>query len=290
MEKTNKSQHKNSFRTGNLDRKTRKVIKLWPSQKVSSENNQDEVKESKGDSVVDLDDVSVEESNQLNNYVPDSSSINESKKTERKNSQNLTDNCLITQRINQYLTNVISDEDLQKFQENHLQNFQENHQVSQKREKSDSSIRVSPNLLQHNSTSRQQDRRHISRQKSRQQCPRNRNRYSRKNYWEDFEDFRKGLDDDVNTLGKTQREHYFHETFEACDKCDEDKGQTSDQVILRILPRTREYGRQDDNSTEIGYREYLNHSTKRNKFRKRSQLRKVSKSKNPEASTIWSYL
>ena len=281
VERTYKSNHKNSFSIGNLDRKTRKVINLRPSRKVSSEN--------KGESVVELHDISVKESNEMNNYVPDNRPINESKITERNNSQNFTDNCLITQRINQYLTSVINEQDLQKFQENDLQKVQENDQICRKRqecaEKSDSSRTISPNLLQHNSTSRKQDREHMSRQKSIRQHPRNRNRYSRKNYSEDFEDFRKELDDDFYKLGKTQKGDYHHEK---CNMCDEEKGKTSDQVILRILPRTHD--REDNKSTEIGHRENQNHSTKRNKFRKRSQPRKVSKSKNAEASSIWTYL
>ena len=287
--------HKNLLSIGNLDGETRK------SRKVSSEDNEDDIRGCKCKSVLHLDDVSVKETSRLENYVPECCSISRRKMAKRKNSQNFTDDCLITQRINQYLSNVINDQDLQTFQENHLQTFQENylhtfqenHQISRKRqeckEMSDSSRTVSPNVLQYNFPVRHENQRHFSRKKSRQQYPRKRNRYSRKHYWEDFEGFRKELDDDVNKLETPQTEKdedYLHKTFERCDICDEEK----DQVIFRTRPRKPKHGGQDNKSTRIRHRQDLNHSMKRNKLRKGLELRKVSKSKNSEPTSMWSYL
>lgn len=291
VKKTHTFHHKNLLSIGNLDWETRK------SRKVSSEDNQDNIRGCKCESVLHLDDVSVKETSRLENYVPECCSISQRKMDESKNSQNFTDDCLITQRINQYLTNVINDQDLQTFQENHLQTFQKNHQISRKRqeckEMSDSSRTVSPNFLQYNSPVRHENQRHFRRKKSKQQYPRKRNRYSRKNYLNDFEEFRKELEDDVNKLETPHKEtekdeDYLHKTFGRCDICDKEKGK--DQVILRIRPRTHKHGDQDNKSTEIRHRQYLNHSMKRNKLRKGSELRKVSKSKNSEPTSIWSYL
>ena len=280
VKRTHTFHHKNLLSIGNLDGETRK------SRKVSSEDNEDDIRGCKCKSVLHLDDVSVKETSRLENYVPECCSIRGRKMAERKNSQNFTDDCLITQRINQYLSNVINDQDLKP--------FQENHQISRKhmcKEMSDSSRTVSPNFLQYIPPVRHENQRHFSRKKSRQQYPRKRNRYSRKNYWEDFEGFRKELDDDVNKLKaphtETEKdEDHPHKTFERCDICDKEK----EQVILRIRPKTHKHGDQDNKSTEICPRQYLNHSMKRNKLRKGSELRKVSKSKNSEPTSIWSYL
>jgi hypothetical protein len=277
------SQYKNSFSIGNKN--SRKVSKSWSSQKSLSKNHQKTMEEcfkvNYGENMVDNDEVST--SSQLENYVPDSSA-RKNEITERP--QNFADKCVITQRINQYLTNVINEGELQKFQKGRKTSGKQQ-EYTKKRNGSTS------RKLYEYSISEHQHRRNFSQKRPTQLHSRNRRKCSRKNYWEEFEDFRRKLDDDVRKCNKSDERHketendHFHETFDRRDICD--NGETSYPFILRILPKSHEYRRHGNKSPEIPHQGYLNNSKKRNYVKKRLELNRVSTSKNTEAS-IWSYL
>ena len=291
-----KSQHKNSFRNGLFDKKSREGTNhCMLSQKLSSKSQQKTIEECykvnySAENMVDDDEASLKEINQLKHF-PDSSII-ENKTAERNNSQNLADKCPIRQRINQYLTNVMNDRDLELSQKRHNTSRKQQEHTAKKKWKG--SRRISQKRYEC-STGKHQDMQNYSRQKPRRLYSRNRRKYSRKHYWEEFEDFRNNLDVDARNKSEENHketekvEHHFQETFDRRQVCDKAKGETSDQFILRIFPKSHEVSRHGNKRSETPHRRYPNDSKRRNNNRKRLELDRVPKSKNTEAS-IWTYL
>ena len=200
---------------------------------------------------------------------------------------NLGDKCLITERLNQYLKNVVNDQDLEVPQKRrrlsekqlgHKKRWNGSRKCSQK---------------SYESSSNKDENKRNFKQKPRQFHSRNRHKYSRKHYWEEFEDFRNKLDDDVRY--KLQENHKqtekaadsFQETSEICEISNKAKGEATDQIILRILPKSHEFSRRHGSiSPEISHR---NHSKERKSLENPLELNRVPKSKSIEAS-IWTFL
>ena len=223
------------------------------------------------ENIADHDNVSFEVTNQLKHDFPDG------------NSQNLPDKCLITQRLNQYLRNVVSnDHDLE------LSGRECRTSAKQSLNKKNRSRRISQKNDERSCST--ENKRNFSRQKPRQFHSRNRQKYSRKHYWEEFEDFRHKLDDDVrHKLQENYKEtekvqDNLQETFDGHEICNKAKRETTDQFILRIRPKSRHGSR----SPKVPHSGYTTHSKKRSS-RKPLELNAVSKSKNTESS-FWTFL
>ena len=133
----------------------------------------------------------------------------------------INENCPITQRINQYLTNIINDQDLEisqkepKIQRKHLEKSQKQHKIQRKQENTRIASRtISPKCDEHFKNTK--DRKPG---KPRPRDFQKRHKYSPESYWEEFENFRKTLDSDDRKCNKSKEirkefennEEDFHE-------------------------------------------------------------------------------
>ena len=205
--------------------------------------------------------VSMKDNSQYENYVRDSSSPG-NRINQCNNSENSADKCLITQRLGEYLTNVINDQCPQNTKKICKIPGKQAEYIKRKR---DGSEKNSQKFYEY-STSEYQNTRNRSRRRRRQSYFRRRDKFSRNNYLKDFEEFRKKLDEDARKRNISKENHeveiHFHETSQRCSEKDE----TSEPPFPKSSPKTHEYNRHVDRSEEIHDGGLPNHSKKGNQF------------------------